>query len=376
MGKLKKYFDIEDLAAFATWLLVLIITLRFMFAGSAERQDLIIPIVMTFVAYLISYWLCTRESDELNITYSVRLFFLILQLILVFVLLYLLPFSFLAVLVVIWAAVIAHFFSMAKAMIYMTAAIVAFFSCYYLWWDEKELFSGLLFWCFNFFAIYSHTQIVKERDAKNALQLKHQQLLATQHLLSEASKDNERTRIARDLHDLLGHHLTALTINLQVASRLIEGEAKEKVEQSHSIAKLLLADVRDAVSTLRKSGAFDPLEALDILFSQVPLVEIHFTRPETMNIKRMEVAEVLLRIVQESLTNTLRHTKAKNVWVELSESSKACHLAYTDDGKLASEWQIGNGLKGMDERVSSVSGRLDVFNHNGALKIEVLIPKE
>jgi signal transduction histidine kinase len=83
------------------------------------------------------------------------------------------------------------------------------------------------------------------------------ELRATRALLAESARVNERTRISRELHDLLGHHLTALSLNLEVAGHLSEGRVKEHVQQAHTLARLLLTDVREAVSQLREGGAID-----------------------------------------------------------------------------------------------------------------------
>src|SRR3546814_12036878 len=74
------------------------------------------------------------------------------------------------------------------------------------------------------------------------------ELRATRALLAESSRLSERMRISRELHDLLGHHLTALSLNLEVATHVSSGKAQEHVRQAHTLAKLLLTDVREAVS--------------------------------------------------------------------------------------------------------------------------------
>ena len=104
---------------------------------------------------------------------------------------------------------------------------------------------------FNVFALIMVNTASKERQAEEYANQLNREFLATQKLLSQASKQAQRVRITRNIHDLLGHHLTALTINLQVASRITQGEAKEKVESYHFLAKLLLSDVREAVSEIR-----------------------------------------------------------------------------------------------------------------------------
>ena len=112
---------------------------------------------------------------------------------------------------------------------------------------------------FNLFAMIMSNTAIKESKAREEADALNRQLLSTQQLKKQALTQDERLRIARNIHDVLGHHLTALTINLQVASRkadLLESTEsqaiKRQVEQSHSIAKLLLSDVREAISDIRE----------------------------------------------------------------------------------------------------------------------------
>ncbi|HEX3141949.1 MAG TPA: histidine kinase dimerization/phosphoacceptor domain-containing protein, partial [Rhizobacter sp.] len=100
---------------------------------------------------------------------------------------------------------------------------------------------------------YSSFTFITGLVAKQQAQAREEQrrlnaeLRATRVLLAESSRLSERLRISRELHDLLGHHLTALSLNLEVAGHLTEGKAQEHVRQSHTLAKLLLTDVREAV---------------------------------------------------------------------------------------------------------------------------------
>src|SRR3546814_18990264 len=86
-------------------------------------------------------------------------------------------------------------------------------------------------------------QQAQARDEQRRL---NAELRATRALLAESARVNERTRISRELHDLLGHHLTALSLNLEVASHITEGKAHDHVGQAHTLARLLLSDVREA----------------------------------------------------------------------------------------------------------------------------------
>ena len=147
---------------------------------------------------------------------------------------------------------------------------------------------------------------------------------------------NERTRISRELHDLLGHHLTALSLNLEVAGHLTpEGRAREHVQQAHTLAKLLLTDVREAVSQLREGGAIDLAAALQPLSENVPAIDIHMDIEGPLTIDDPERAHVLLRCTQEIITNAVRHANAHNLWINARRQGGTIVVDARDDGRGA-----------------------------------------
>ena len=115
----------------------------------------------------------------------------------------------------------------------------------------------------------------REALARQALAETNAELKVTSGLLDISSRTEERLRIARDLHDLLGHHLTALSLNLEVASHLAAGEAKESIEKSQAITKQLLSDVRAVVSRLREDEPVDLATALNALRDVIATPSLH-----------------------------------------------------------------------------------------------------
>ena len=168
-------------------------------------------------------------------------------------------------------------------------------------------------------------------------------------------------RISRELHDLVGHHLTALSLNLEVASHLVSGGAQEHVRQAQSVAKLLLSDVREVVSQLRDDDAIDLTEALRTLVEGVPGLTIHLDLPPRFSVDDPRRAQVLLRCAQEIITNTVRHAAARNLWLrcERTEANELAIHAH-DDGRGVGDLRQGNGLTGMRERLAQIGGRLNI----------------
>ncbi|WP_196139882.1 sensor histidine kinase [Aliikangiella sp. G2MR2-5] len=203
----------------------------------------------------------------------------------------------------------------------------------------------------------------------------NKELEATQTLLTEATRQNERTRIARELHDLLGHHLTALIINLQVAGRMTDGEAKSKVEQCHALAKLLLSDVREAVSALRENQQLDFDKMLKAMCDSLPGLTVHRQIRYQFNLEQMNIAKALFSVIQEALTNSLRHANATEFWVDLKQNKPSnLVLELYDNGSAGVDIKQGNGLTGMRERIQELNGCMHINRLKNALKISIEIP--
>ena len=162
--------------------------------------------------------------------------------------------------IVIWSAILLYYVNWKKCVVIsIPLALPTILIQGAVWQEQQAVLTGALFWAFKLFAMIMSNTAIKESKAREEADALNRQLLSTQQLKKQALTQDERLRIARNIHDVLGHHLTALTINLQVASRkadLLESTEsqaiKRQVEQSHSIAKLLLSDVREAISDIRE----------------------------------------------------------------------------------------------------------------------------
>jgi signal transduction histidine kinase len=210
----------------------------------------------------------------------------------------------------------------------------------------------------SFFTSLVARQQVDARDEQRRL---NAELRATRALLAESSRLGERMRISRELHDLVGHHLTALSLNLEVASHLVSGQSLEHVRQAQSVAKLLLSDVREVVSQLREDDNIDLSGALRTLIEGVPGLAIHLDLSPRFTVEDPRRAQVLLRCAQEIITNTVRHAGASNLWLAFERTGDgrlAIHAR--DDGRGSTQLKQGNGLNGMRERLSQFGGQLDI----------------
>lgn len=242
---------------------------------------------------------------------------------------------------------------------------LAWASLLYMYEPLFALIQSIAYLGFQLFALFTAHGARQDAEAKARLAKLNNELRATQALLAESSRMAERVRIARELHDLIGHHLTALSLNLEVAGHLTEGKAKEHVQTSHTLAKTLLQDVREVVSAMREGGGLDIAQALRALIQDVPELQIHLDLPVDLGIDDPARAHALLRCVQEIITNTVKHAHAKNLWITFEHTPEGIAVHAHDDGRGASTVQAGNGLMGMKERLEQLGGQLSFGSHPG-----------
>ncbi|MGE8279455.1 MAG: sensor histidine kinase [Stenotrophomonas sp.] len=231
----------------------------------------------------------------------------------------------------------------------------------------------LIFAGFQAFAMLTTHYARSAEQARDRLALVNADLLATRALLAESSRDMERLRLSRDLHDVAGHKLTALRLQL----RALAGRADAPAELAlcEQLSAELLGDIRAVVQSLRDSGQLDMDTALHALAAPLPRPRLQLQRANEVHISDTGKAEIVLRCVQEALTNSARHSDAKVLSVQLQSRGGKLLLTMEDDGQLRGEPRAGNGLTGMRERVAEQGGSLQLQRAaSGALQIRVELP--
>ncbi|NND82182.1 MAG: sensor histidine kinase [Gammaproteobacteria bacterium] len=337
------------------------------------QSEKLLEAVVLQTMILISLWIATTNhhfSSDRRWAYVA----LWAMLVLLFLLAARVRVDFLFIYSIIWIGVAGHYFSASRCWLLLLLIGVGWYLLRaFVWQHSSPFLETILLTTFHAFALMSSLSAIGSAHANERTQALNRELIATQHLLGEFSRERERTRIARDLHDLLGHHLTALTINLQVAGRLSSGEAKDKIEQCHGLAKLLLSDVREAVTTLRETPTLDLQELLTMAVKDVPRLNIDLQVEPDVTLEDVQVADVLLRCVQEAITNTLRHSDARNATIKVAKMDGELQVRISDDGRDINAVTIGNGLLGMRERVEKLQGRF-TFNADNGFHINLDIP--
>jgi signal transduction histidine kinase len=232
----------------------------------------------------------------------------------------------------------------------------------------------LAYMAFQLFATLTAWYARRAHEIAGQLRETNAHLLATRSLLEESARDHERLRLARELHDVAGHKLTALKLNLTALQR--EGGGAPAVDTAAQLATELLADIRGVVAQIRQHDGMDIRTALAQLIAPLPAPPaIHLDIRDDARVASVAQAEALLRVVQEALTNVVRHAEARNVWVELVRDGGQIRLSVRDDGQATLPLKEGFGLAGMRERVAALAGRLDISRAaQGGVALDIQLP--
>ncbi|MFC4857679.1 sensor histidine kinase [Actinophytocola glycyrrhizae] len=212
----------------------------------------------------------------------------------------------------------------------------------------------------------------RERRSRRQLVEVNVELRAAGVLLEESARTAERLRISRELHDLIGHQLTVLTLELEAARHRAEDPAREHVERANRVARDLLADVRATVGTLRTEHATDLAEALRRVGRQVPGLAVTVDIDDAVTTDEEQTA-VLVRAMQEIVTNTLRHGHAGALRVDVVRDGGHIRMTAADDGRGALEVRVGNGLRGLSERVAALGGAVD-YDGAAGFRVTATVP--
>jgi signal transduction histidine kinase len=232
--------------------------------------------------------------------------------------------------------------------------------------SEMVLFSMSLFFILKFVSTW-----LSERFMREQIVAAHGQLQQYALEVEDLATVQERNRIARDIHDSLGHALTALNVQLQTVLKLWDVDpqsAKSFLTKAQRLGKIAIKEVRQSVSYLRiEARAAEPLEkvitSLTEDFRQSTGIVV-VTKIQLETALSPQIVKAIHRIVQEALTNICKHARATTVEIELRTTVNNVYLSVTDNGSgfLTDVIPQGFGLQGMKERVSALGGNLLIWS--------------
>ncbi len=231
--------------------------------------------------------------------------------------------------------------------------------------------------------VYVFSEItVSEQKARKALVLANQKLREYATQVEELTMVRERNRLAREIHDGLGHYLTAINIQIKAALAMAHqdpGLTSTALNNAQTLTEEALADVRRSITSLREDPTTSrPLpETIERLIAETRSADVQ-TRLAVEGAPRQlppQVEFTLYRVVQECLTNVRKHARASQVDLRLEFGQGAVRVCVQDDGQGAEKTSGGFGLVGLRERVELVGGQMRIDTAPGqGFRIEVEIP--
>ena len=235
----------------------------------------------------------------------------------------------------------------------------------------------------GFIFMIAFTQLAtSEQQARRELERANAQLAEYAAQVEQLATIRERNRLAREVHDTLGHYLTVINVQLEVVTKLIDSNparAKEAAVKAKALASEGLNEVRRSVVALRPTPLEDkPLpEAIRGLIetSRDAGLMVTFEQSGAARPLSPELETVLYRAAQESLTNIRKHAHASAADVRLTYEVNAVSLRVRDNGVGRKDAEDNVGLSALRERVAALNGTVLAENHlEGGFVLEVALP--
>ena len=209
------------------------------------------------------------------------------------------------------------------------------------------------------------------------LQRANSKLFRKQEEIEHLASLAERERIARDLHDLLGHTLSVITLKAELARKLYDRDAeacKKEIADIERTARQALSEVREAVLGYRDTGLAHELRGAQ---NALESAGVQFNSQIDETILPAAVENIIALALREAVTNIIRHSDAKHCYFSLVGKGATVQVKIADDGSIGKssgeDIKKGNGLIGMSERVRALNGDLQVECKNG-LSIGFTLP--
>lgn len=238
------------------------------------------------------------------------------------------------------------------------------------WLVNSIFFFGLVI----LFVLMLVNALLSESQSRQQLAIAHEQLRQYSLLIEDRAALQERNRIAREIHDSLGHALTAQSIQLENARQFCQINTEKAIvfiQESQNLAATALKDIRQSVSTLRLESLTDkPLDAaiVELLedFYRVNKITPDYQIALTHSVSN-EIGITIYRIIQEALTNITKHSHANKVIIKLKTLTGYLYLTIEDNGLGFNPQQntTGFGLRGMRERTAALGGKFNLISLPG-----------
>jgi signal transduction histidine kinase len=243
------------------------------------------------------------------------------------------------------------------------------------WSISAALLVGVPYFGFQVLVFAAVRLFVDERMVRERLDGTNRTLRQLQAELVDKSRIEERLRITQDLHDSLGHHLVALGLHLELAAQESQGSARNTVRTAQTMARAALREVKTIVSRQDEEAPVDLRREMDELANELLRPKVHVDCARDIAFDDPRIGRVLLRAVQEIVTNAIRHGEARNLWIEIQRSGDRVILSARDDGQGSTQVSEGFGLSGMRRRLEELGGTFSAMPlGNGGFEVRAEVP--
>jgi len=254
---------------------------------------------------------------------------------------------------------------------------------------------GILMILIYFIVLFLLLTLRKEHHSKinvetlyDEIRVSHYELERTRSRLKEYSKQveqvtklEERNRISRELHDTLGHHLTGTLLQIDLAMQMIIVDQDKGMEILQSVYKNVnssIENVREIVKNVRPIEYQTYQSSVKVLieeFKENTAIEVEYKNSGIPYELYPSIETVIYRNIQEALTNAVRHGQSTHILVHMIYKQQTIEVMIHDNGIGCETIKKGYGLKGMEERIEMIAGRITFQLDNGFL-IHMIIPRK
>lgn len=238
-------------------------------------------------------------------------------------------------------------------------------------WKENmiDLLMTSVIFLFYGFLLYAYRDINKEKRKVDQL---HKELERSYKKLQEQSEEieqlsisKERNRLAGEIHDNLGHNLVALNMNLDVTEKMINKDmdkAKDLIHKAQRITKESIEDLRKAVYALREEKIRTLKDSIDRLVDNIQItgkVKVKLDFDDKAEDLPPEYKDIIFISIKESITNSIKHSNANKINIDIKYDGCKLMVSTQDNGIGCSQLIKGNGLLGIEDRVTRLGGKVD-----------------
>jgi two-component system, NarL family, sensor histidine kinase DesK len=245
----------------------------------------------------------------------------------------------------------------------LTVAVILSVRMHLVLPDWLMIFAGVVAGVVATYATWWQTQTMHSREKLKKANLQIERL----------TKIAERERISQDLHDVMGHELSMITLKSQLVERLIDRDpnrAKAEVADIERAARSALTRVREYIADIRQPNLREEWEDAEKLLTMAGIsTQTEYTVQEVATASH--VCQVFAMCVREAVTNLVKHSAAKTAYLQVWQTRNVIHLVIADDGgglpteekARGQEQRMGSGIIGMRARLASIDGRLHIWSN-------------